>query len=146
MHRFARRSNGYIYCFTNVLDVENRTTPLGGRHQRHLVVYTQNSSGIKCTPQSGRFGQIGYHYKVQDRAKKCPPVLKCISLRGAKSSPDLPPGALPPGPPLWALPQTPVIGSRSRARLSSPPFCSPNFKLLPTPLMDSSHCPCFVVD
>ena len=41
--------------------VRNRITPLGGRHQRLLVVYTQNSSGIKCTPRSGRFGQIGWH-------------------------------------------------------------------------------------
>ena len=36
----------------------------------HLVVYTQNSSGIRCTPLSGRFGQIGYHYKLRDSANK----------------------------------------------------------------------------
>ena len=32
-------------------------TPPGGRHQRHLVVYTQNSSGIKCMPLSGKKGK-----------------------------------------------------------------------------------------
>jgi len=48
--------------------VRNHMTPLGGRHQRRLVVYTQNSSGIKCTLLSGRFGQISYHYKLQDSA------------------------------------------------------------------------------
>ena len=53
--------------------VRNRITPAGGRHQRRLVVYTQNSSGrpTKCTPLSDRFGQIGYHYKLQDSAKMC---------------------------------------------------------------------------
>ena len=41
------------------------------QQQQRLVVYTQNSSGIKCTPLSGRFGQIGYNYKLQDSAKMC---------------------------------------------------------------------------
>jgi len=41
--------------------VRNRVTPLGGRHQRRLVVYTQNHSGVKCTPLPGRYGQIDYH-------------------------------------------------------------------------------------
>jgi len=42
--------------------VRNRLTPLGGRHQRRLIVYTQNSSGIKCTVYmrlSSRLDQIG---------------------------------------------------------------------------------------
>jgi len=51
--------------------------------QRRLVVYTQNSSGIKCTHLSGRFGQIGYQYKHQDSAKMCAPVPKCHQLQGA---------------------------------------------------------------
>ena len=63
--------------------VRNRITPLGGRYQRRLVVYTQNSSGIKCTHLSGRFGQIGYQYKHQDSAKMCAPVPKCHQLQGA---------------------------------------------------------------
>ena len=51
--------------------------------QRRLVVYTQNSSGIKCTHLSGRFGQIGYQYKHQDSAKMCAPVPKCHQLQAA---------------------------------------------------------------
>jgi len=51
--------------------------------QRRLVVYTQNSSGIKCTHLSGRFSQIGYQYKHQDSAKMCAPVPKCHQLQGA---------------------------------------------------------------
>ena len=81
--------------------VRTRIAPPGGRHQRHLVVCTQNSSGITCTHLSGRFGQIDYHYKLQDSTKMCASVLKC--------PPDLPLGALPPGPPLGALPPGPVI-------------------------------------
>jgi len=50
--------------------VRTRIAPPGGRYQRHLVVCTQNSSGITCTHLSGRFGQIDYHYKLQD-SKKC---------------------------------------------------------------------------
>jgi len=38
-----------------------------------------------------------------------------VGFRGASPT-DPPPGALPPGPSLRALPQTPVIGSRSRVR------------------------------
>jgi len=33
-------------------------------------------------PRSGRFGQIGYHYKLLDSAKMCAPVLKCHQLQG----------------------------------------------------------------
>ena len=94
--------------------VRNRITPLGGKHQSRLVIYTKNSSGIKCTPLSSRFGQIDYHYKLQDSAKMCPSVLKCHQLQGGFA------------------PQTPVIGSRSRARHSSPPFCSPTGQLQTT--------------
>jgi len=51
--RRARCKSGYIapegiYQATEL--VRNRITPLGGRQQCRLVVYTQNSSGIKCTP------------------------------------------------------------------------------------------------
>ena len=67
---------------------------------------------------------------------------KTVSFRGA-SPPWPPPGALPPGPPLRAPPQTPVIGSRSRARHargSSPPkrhtLSSP---LSPTPHFGGVH-------
>jgi len=35
--------------------VRKHIPPPGARHQRHLVVYTQNSSGINCTPMSGHF-------------------------------------------------------------------------------------------
>ena len=60
-----------------------------------------------------------YHYKLQESAKMCAPVLKCHQLQGA-SPPDPPPGALPLEA-RWGLrPQTPVIGSRSRARHTSP--------------------------
>jgi len=92
-------------------------TPPGGRHQRHLVVYTQNSSGIKCMPLSGSFGQIGYHYKTQDSAKMCPPVrlLKCHQLQGLRpltptgnSAPWTPTGSSAPRPPYrLALPRSP---------------------------------------
>ena len=72
--RWARCQLGYRAperTYQAIKLVRNRITPLGGRHQRRLVVYTQNSSSIKCTPLSSRFGQIGYHYKLQDSAKKC---------------------------------------------------------------------------
>jgi len=69
--RWARCKSGYraperTYQANEL--VRNRITPPGGRHQCRLVVYTQNSSGIKFTPLSGRFGQISYHYKLQDSA------------------------------------------------------------------------------
>jgi len=102
--------------------VRNRITPPGERHQRRLVVYTQNISGVKCTPLSGRYGEIGYQYKLQGSAKDV-----CSSSKMSSAS-----GGFVSGP-RWGLwPHTPAIGSRSRH--SSPPFCSPNFKLLPTPL------------
>jgi len=52
------------------------------QQQQRLVVYSQNSSGIKCTPLSGRFGQIGYNYKLQDSAKMC------AQYQNARSLPD----------------------------------------------------------
>jgi len=64
--------------------------------------------------QSGR-----YHYKLQESAKMCAPVLKCHQLQGGFATWP-PTGALPFGPPLGLRPQTPVIGSRSRARHTSP--------------------------
>ena len=85
--------------------VRNRITPLGGKHRRRLVVYTRNSSGIKCTHLSGRFGQIGYHYKLQDSAKMCPPVLKCHQLQDA--SPLTPTGSSAPWISAPRLPRSP---------------------------------------
>jgi len=78
-------------------------------------------------PLSGRFGQIGYHYKLHDIAKMCAPVLKCHQLQGGET--------LPPGPPLGVLSQTPVTRSRYRARHSTPSFCSRQLQtILPAPL------------
>ena len=102
--------------------VRNCVTPLGGRHLCRLVVYTQNSSSIKCTLLSGRFGQIGYHYKLQDSAKMC------LSTKMPSASGEL-------------CPLTPTGGCAPRPPYTlvlplhrSPAFCSPNVKLLPTPL------------
>ena len=81
----------------------------------------RTSSSMKCTPLTGRLGQIGCRYNLQDSAKKYAPVLKCHELRGrtAPLTPQLCPldplGALPPG---------------RRYRLASPPVWSANFKLL----------------
>jgi len=107
--------------------VRNRITPPGGRQQRRLVVYTQNSSGIKCTPLSGRFGQIGYHYRSSRTAQKmCAPVLKWHQLQGGGlHPPDTQPGALPPGSPLGLCPQTPVIGSCSAFSIAAHPSAPP---------------------
>jgi len=99
--------------------VRNRIiTPLGGRHQRRLVVYAQTSSGIKCrpTPLSGSFGQIGYDYKLQDSGKMCAPVPKCHQFQEASRS--WPPPGLCPLDPNWGLcPQTPIICCDAPARM-----------------------------
>ena len=46
--------------------VRNRITPLGGRT---LAQFSRLHSNIRCTLLYGRFGQIDYHYKIQDSAK-----------------------------------------------------------------------------
>jgi len=40
------------------LAAKKSITSEGGRHQRNLVVYIQNNSGIKWTSLSGRFGLV----------------------------------------------------------------------------------------
>jgi len=54
----------------------NRITRLGGRHQRRLVIYTQNSSGIKRTPLSGRFRSVRSDTTAKRAQKLCAPILE----------------------------------------------------------------------
>jgi len=97
---------------------------------------------MKCTPLSGRFSQIGYHYPLQDSAKMCVPVLKCHQLRGGfvpwpttgGSAPWTPAGGCAPDPRYsLALPRSPYQTSLLLSQLQTAcdaavcePVCSAN--------------------
>jgi len=109
--RWARCKSGYRAperTYQAIELVTNRTTPPSGRHQRRLIVYTQNSSGIKCTPRSGRFGQIGCHCKLHDSAKCVFQYWNAISFRGLR--PLAHTGGCAPWPPAGGSAPGPKIG------------------------------------
>jgi len=71
-------------------------------HGPRLALIRHWVSKYVYTGLPGRFGHIGYHFKLQDSEKMCPPVglLKSHQLQGGGASPPDPPGSVPPGPPL----------------------------------------------
>ena len=93
----------------------NRIAPLGGRHQCRLVSRLGLHSKWQqyhMYPSVSSLRSDRYHYRLQESAKICAPVLKCHQPQGGFG-----PSLIPhPG----SAPQTTVIGSCSRAHHTSP--------------------------